>query len=310
MDPRTAVKQYYDAWQTRAGDMSGVPLADDFTFTGPVASFDSAAGFRAMASEAGAAVRSFSVRHQFADGDLVCSVIDWELAMLPGVLTAAEVLEVRDGTIVRAELIYDAEDLRKVMPPQPVAGLLRTTLRRTADVVALIDEAGWAAPSTCAGWSVRQTGNHLAGGIALLARILHDEPVAGADLDGQRLADTDHLGADPAGMLRRAGQRIVTALGSQENLDRRFAFPAPDITGQAIGHIALLELLVHGWDIATGAKVAYRPDPGAVVATRDFAIASVGDEQRRGGLFAAAVPTAAGADPLTATLGHLGRQAG
>src|SRR5919198_1236376 len=117
MDPRTAVKQYYDAWRTRAGDMTGVPLADDFTFTGPVASFDSAAGFRAMASQAGAAVRSFTVRHQFADGNLVCSVIDWEMAMLPGVLTAAELLEIRDGAIVRGELIYDAENLRKAMAP-------------------------------------------------------------------------------------------------------------------------------------------------------------------------------------------------
>jgi hypothetical protein len=31
------------------------------------------------------------------------------------VLTAAEVLEIRDGQIVRGELIYDAEELRKAM---------------------------------------------------------------------------------------------------------------------------------------------------------------------------------------------------
>ncbi|HEV8555271.1 MAG TPA: nuclear transport factor 2 family protein [Actinophytocola sp.] len=119
MDPRTTANLYYDAWRNRSGDMTGVPLAEDFTFTGPVASFDSAAGYRAMASQAGAAVRNFTVRHQFTDGDLVCSVIDWEMAMLPGVLTAAEVLEIRDGTIVRGELIYDAEDLRKAMASSP-----------------------------------------------------------------------------------------------------------------------------------------------------------------------------------------------
>lgn len=122
MDPRTTANLYYDAWRTRAGDMTGVPLAEDFVFTGPVASFSDAAGFRAMASEAGAAVRSFNVRHQFADGNLVCSVIDWEMAMVPGILTAAEVLEVHDGTIVRGELIYDAEDLRKAMAPKDFAG--------------------------------------------------------------------------------------------------------------------------------------------------------------------------------------------
>jgi ketosteroid isomerase-like protein len=115
VDPREIVNLYYAAWQQRAGDMTGVPLADDFTFTGPVASFTDAAGYAAMAKQAGAAVRSFQVRHQFVDGDLVCSVVDWEMDPLPGVLTAAEVLQVRDGTIVHGELIYDADEMRRAM---------------------------------------------------------------------------------------------------------------------------------------------------------------------------------------------------
>jgi len=61
-------------------------------------------------------VTSFEVREQFIDGDSVCSIIDWEMA-IPGVgrMTAAELLEVRDGAIVRGELIYDAEGLRRAM---------------------------------------------------------------------------------------------------------------------------------------------------------------------------------------------------
>ncbi len=115
MDPRKIANLYYDAWINHAGDMTDVPLATDFSFTGPIASFDTAAGFRQMAAQAGAAVREFRVRHQFTDGDLVCSVVDWEMDPLPVVLTAAEVLEVRDGQIVRGEVIYDAEELRKAM---------------------------------------------------------------------------------------------------------------------------------------------------------------------------------------------------
>jgi hypothetical protein len=59
---------------------------------------------------------SFEVRRQFLDGDTVCSIIDWEMA-LPGVvrMTAAELLDVADGRIVRGELIYDAEELRRAM---------------------------------------------------------------------------------------------------------------------------------------------------------------------------------------------------
>jgi hypothetical protein len=115
MDAVTIANLYYDAWRLHAGDMSGVPLAEDLVFTGPVASFQSAEGFRAMARQAGAGVRSFAVRHQFADGDLVCSVIDWEMDPVPGVMTSAEVLEIRGGKIVRGELIYDAEQLRRAM---------------------------------------------------------------------------------------------------------------------------------------------------------------------------------------------------
>jgi ketosteroid isomerase-like protein len=116
MDALETVAVYYDAWKTKRGDFSGVPLADDFVFNGPVASFDSADGYRAMASEAGQAVTSFNVRRQFVDGNTVCSIIDWEMA-IPGTerMTSAELLEVEDGKIVRGELIYDAEDLRKAM---------------------------------------------------------------------------------------------------------------------------------------------------------------------------------------------------
>jgi hypothetical protein len=110
------VARYYDAWQNKQGDFSDVPLADDFKFVGPVASFDNAEGYRAMAAEAGQAVKSFAVRRQFLDGNTVCSIIDWEMAV-PGLgrMTSAELLVVENGTIVRGELIHDAEALRRVM---------------------------------------------------------------------------------------------------------------------------------------------------------------------------------------------------
>jgi RNA polymerase sigma factor (sigma-70 family) len=90
------------------GDFSAVPLADDLEFTGPVASFDTAEGFRQMAAQAGPLVTRFTVRRQFADGDTVCSIIDWEMDLPVAPMMSAEILQVRDGKIVRGELIYDA----------------------------------------------------------------------------------------------------------------------------------------------------------------------------------------------------------
>jgi hypothetical protein len=94
------VAPYYDAWQRKRGDFSDVPLADDFEFLGPVASFDSAEGYRAMAREAGQAITRFDIRRQFVDGNTVCSIVDWEMAM-PGLgrMTSAELLEVEDAVM-------------------------------------------------------------------------------------------------------------------------------------------------------------------------------------------------------------------
>jgi ketosteroid isomerase-like protein len=109
------VGSYYDAWKAANGDFSAVPLAPDFAFTGPVASFETAEGFRQMAAQAGPMVTSFTVRRQFVDGDTVCSIIDWTMALPIEAMTSAEILTVRDGQIVHGELIYDAEELRTAM---------------------------------------------------------------------------------------------------------------------------------------------------------------------------------------------------
>jgi SnoaL-like domain len=84
MSTAEVVDRYYDAWAHRQGDLTDVPLADDFRFTGPVASFDSAAGFREMARLAGARVRNYRMRNQFHDGDVVVSIVDWEMDGVPG----------------------------------------------------------------------------------------------------------------------------------------------------------------------------------------------------------------------------------
>jgi hypothetical protein len=69
-----------------------------------------------MARDAGQAVTSFVVRRQFVDGNTVCSIVDWEMALPDvGPMTAAELLEVVDGVIVRGELFYDAEPLRRAL---------------------------------------------------------------------------------------------------------------------------------------------------------------------------------------------------
>jgi len=208
------------------------------------------------------------------------------------------------------DTLHDAEDPRGAMAGPPVAELLETALREVTAVFGRIDRAGWAASSTCAGWTVRQTGNHLLGGLTVLLRIVGEEPVRPDELDPQLLADTDRLGDDPVASLSALGARAATAFGSPDVLERHYDLPAPGITGLLIGTVATLETLVHGWDVATGAGVDYRPDEMVVAAVHAFASAAVDATQRAKGLFGPPVATGPEAGPFVALLGHLGRSAG
>ncbi|GAA0405297.1 hypothetical protein Acor_23020 [Acrocarpospora corrugata] len=312
MDPLIIVKPYYQAWQQRAGDMSGVALADGFTFHGPVADFQDAEGYRAMAREAGAAVLGFRVRHQFAAGDLVCSIIDWEMAGMPGTLTSAELLRVRDGEIVSGELIYDAEDLRRAMAPtsaaQPgIGGLLERSHGLVGRILGQITPQGWAAASPCRKWTVRQSANHLTGALLILARVAEGRQVEAAEFDAQHQADTDHLGADPAAAFAAVAARSVAAFAAPGALEADHAFMGTRTPGAVLASISLLESLVHGWDIATGAGLDYPADAEVVLAAWQHAATGVGDHQREAGQFAAVLPVLPTADPLTRLLAHLGR---
>ncbi|WP_188196130.1 TIGR03086 family metal-binding protein [Nonomuraea sp. SYSU D8015] len=310
MDPRTTVAPYYHAWQHRAGDMTQVPLAADFTFSGPVASFTDSAGFRAMARQAGAAVRDFRVRHQFADGDLVCSIIDWQMDPLPGTLTAAELLRVRDGQIVSGELIYDAEDLRRAMAQPPaLTTLLERSHTLVANVISQISPQDWASSSPCAKWTVRQTANHLAGGLLLLARFAEDDQVDPAEIDAQRQADTDHLGTDPAAAFAAIAGRSLAAFTAPRTLEREHAFLGAAVPGTVLASISLLESLVHGWDIATGAHLPYPADDDVVQAVWQFATTSPVVAQNRDRQFAEPLPVLPTAPLNVRLLAHLGRPA-
>lgn len=114
LDLSTAIK-YYQAWTERKGDMSGVPLSSDFTFVGPMGTFEGLDEFNAMASLFGPAAANFRVREQFASATAICSIVQWELPGTEGTTTAAEILTIRDGAITRAELLYDPELVKKFM---------------------------------------------------------------------------------------------------------------------------------------------------------------------------------------------------
>jgi hypothetical protein len=110
MDIHEIVDQYCQAWISKNGDLSTVPLADDYVFQSPVTHIEGADAYREAALEAGRVITKFDVRHFFVDEPLACGIIDWQMAPMPAPLAAAVVLEIRDGRLVRTEVIFDTQD--------------------------------------------------------------------------------------------------------------------------------------------------------------------------------------------------------
>ena len=110
MDIRAIVDLYCQAWISKRGDLSTVPLAKDFVFQSPVAHIEGADAYREAALEAGRAITKFDVRHIFVDRSVACAIIDWQMAPMQAPLAAAVVLNVMDGRLFSNEVIFDADD--------------------------------------------------------------------------------------------------------------------------------------------------------------------------------------------------------
>lgn len=171
--------------------------------------------------------------------------------------------------------------------------LLERGYRTTADVLAAIPADRWTAPSPCTEWTVREVAEHLVDALDFFARTVSGQPENGQP-DG------------PAVAYRDAADRCLAAFGRPGALAAEYPFPGRALQGWAIANISLSESLVHGWDLTAGAGLPYQPN-GDVVATVLAYLESSGGPVVEG-LYADPVPVPAGASPMVALLGKLGRE--
>src|SRR5262249_47359176 len=117
----------------------------------------------------------------------------------------------------------------------------------------------------------------------------------------------DLLGSDPVAAFRAVSGRGTDVFARPDTLTQTFPFPSGPMPGAALANLYLMETLVHGWDLATGAGVAYSPDPEVVAAVTAFTGQAIGDPQRQAGLFGPPCPVDEDTDSWTRLLGYLGR---
>lgn len=175
-------------------------------------------------------------------------------------------------------------------------GTLERGYETTAWMLAAVPADRWAAPSPCTGWTVRAVAEHLVDAMWAFVDIATAGSGAAPAPGG--------IGDDPAGRYRAVARRCLTTFADPSVRTTTYPFPGGPVPGAVIARISLSESLVHGWDIAEGAGLPYRPDERVVTAVAELADAGVAPPDA----FAPPLPVPAGASPLVALLARLGRE--
>ncbi|MEV0425177.1 TIGR03086 family metal-binding protein [Micromonospora sp. NPDC050495] len=175
--------------------------------------------------------------------------------------------------------------------------LLAVAAPRTVAVVRGISDDQLDLPTPCPDYSVRDLLGHLFDvliNFQVLAR--HGE----ADWSGK----TDHLTDGWRDRFAAEADRLVEAWSDPAAVEGVSA--GMGLPQETVGDMALIDLTVHGWDLAraTGQRIAV--DPAVLAAGHGF-MDAMGDTGQRMGAFGEPVPTTPEATDLDRLLGRTGR---
>lgn len=132
----------------------------------------------------------------------------------------------------------------------------RSALDATAGIVKRVEPGQLALPTPCARYEVRALLNHLVGGFQMWVDMAAGKTV---EFQGDQI---DVIGDDWAAAYHDGARAAHRAFADDGVLERTFRLPnGADVPGaQALG-IALMEAVLHGWDIAkaTGQQATIDP---------------------------------------------------
>jgi uncharacterized protein (TIGR03086 family) len=125
-------------------------------------------------------------------------------------------------------------------------------------LVAAVGTDQWSAPTPCGDWDVRRLLAHVVGGNRVFAAALGGAPLEQAR---QALAG-DPLGEDPVVAYAESAAAVAAAFRAPGALERPVTIPFGTVPGAVALHLRIVEVLVHGWDLAraTGRTVSYPDD--------------------------------------------------
>ena len=146
------------------------------------------------------------------------------------------------------------------MSAPDIATLHRQALEATRSCVAGIAADQWELPTPCDGWTVHELLNHIVAGNLWAAELGRGRSIAdvGSTLDG------DMLGADPVGAYDRSAESAAATFEAPGALDSPCAVSYGPVPGSVYAGHRFIDVLVHGWDLATATGQATDLDPKLV----------------------------------------------
>ncbi|WP_320783674.1 TIGR03086 family metal-binding protein [Streptomyces sp. CRN 30] len=138
-----------------------------------------------------------------------------------------------------------------------ISGLLAAASARAVPVVRGVTDDRLGDPTPCAEYTVRELVGHL-------THVVVGFQAYAAKGQADFSVTPDHVGEDPRWRERFAAEarklaEAWAAPGAEEGTAGQLDLPA-----RTLGHMALLDLLVHPWDLARATGQEYAPDPAVV----------------------------------------------
>ena len=184
-----------------------------------------------------------------------------------------------------------------------IAAVHRDALAATGQFVAGIGDDQWELPTPCEGWNVRDLVNHIVAGNLWAAQLGCGRTIAdvGMDLDG------DVLGSDPVAAYDRSAESAATVFEVPGALDAPCAVSYGPVPGSVYAGHRVIDVLIHGWDVASATGQPAEIDPVLIDACWQVVRPQLSLLQGSGAFGVESRPSAEG-DPQSSLLAALGRQ--
>jgi uncharacterized protein (TIGR03086 family) len=188
-------------------------------------------------------------------------------------------------------------------PPRELSAELVASIGPTVTVVRAVTDDQLTLATPCPDFDVRQLLNHMLWGVTAFERAgRHVLPPT----DGSEAMDLDRIHDDWRGRFGELAAACQRHWGAPAAWDGETTLVSAPMPAAAVGTLALVDVLIHGWDVARATGQAYQPDPAAVAVLHDWLLGSV-ELGRSMGVWGPPVPVSDSAPAFERLLALSGR---